>query len=95
MMMTAFLQEAFSHFGKETHAPFGHTGSYEADRDFVTQAIERVVDETLSRLRAVPSYRRRLEGPVIDAFIYIDETAVRHGTCFLDPRRFQPKSFRS
>ena len=73
MMMTAFLQEAFSRFGKQTKVPPGQAGSYNHDSGFLTQAIERVVDETLPRLRAVPGYRRRLEGPVTDAFLYIDE----------------------
>ena len=73
MMMTAFLQEAFSRFGREANDPFGQAGSYIPDSGFLAQAIERVVDETLPRLRAVPGYRRRLEGPVTDAFLYIDE----------------------
>ena len=73
MMMTAFLQEAFSRFGKEAKAPFSQAGSYTPDSDFLAQAIERVLDETLPRLRAVPGYGRRLEGPVTDAFLYIDE----------------------
>lgn len=73
MMITAFLQEAFSLFDKEARAPLGQAGSYNPDSGFLTQAIERVVDETLPRLRAVPGYTRRLEGPVNDAFLYIDE----------------------
>ena len=73
MMMTWFLEEAFSRFGKESNAPFGQGGPYTADSDFLAQAIERVLDETLPRLRAVPGYRQRLEGPVTDAFLYIDE----------------------
>jgi DNA gyrase/topoisomerase IV subunit A len=73
MMMTWFLQEAFSRFGKESNAAFGEGGPYTADSDFLAHAIERVLDETLPRLRAVPGYRQRLEGPVTDAFLYIDE----------------------
>ena len=69
MMMTAFLQEAFSRFGKEAKAPPGQAGSYTPESGFLAQAIERVLDETLPRLRAVPGYRRRLEGPVNDAFL--------------------------
>ena len=72
-MVTSFLQEAFSRFGREATAQFGRTGSYKPESGFLARAVERVVDETSPRLRAVPGYRRRLEGPVTDAFLYIDE----------------------
>ena len=86
MMMTAFLQEAFSRFGKEAKAPLDHAGSYNPDSGFLTQAIERVVDETSPRLRAIPGYRRRLEGPVTDAFLYIDELVEHMPGSFLCSR---------
>jgi hypothetical protein len=86
MMMTSFLQEAFSRFGKEIAAPNGLAGSYQSDSGFLSQAVERVVDGTSPRLRAVPGYRRRLAGPVTDAFLYIDELVERMPGSFLCSR---------
>jgi hypothetical protein len=86
MMMTTFLQEAFSRFSREVTDPYGQTGSYQSDSDFLAQAVERVVDETSPRLRAVPAYRRRLEGPVTDAFLYIDELVEQMPESFLCSR---------
>jgi hypothetical protein len=86
MMTTSFLQEAFSRFGREVAAPYSQTGSYQPDSGFLAQAVERVVDETSPRLRAVPGYRRRLEGPVTDAFLYIDELVEHMPESFLCSR---------
>jgi hypothetical protein len=86
MMMISFLQEAFSRFGREVTAPFGQAGSYQSDSGFLAQAVERVVDETTPRLRAVPGYKRRLAGPVTDAFLYIDELVERMPGSFLCSR---------
>ncbi len=69
--MVSFLEEAFSHFGRGATAHVDQAGS--PDRAFLAKAVERVVDETSPRLRAVPGYKRRLEGPVTDAFLHIDE----------------------
>jgi hypothetical protein len=77
MMMISFLQEAFSRFGGGVAGPYGQAGSTQLDSGFLAQAVERVVDETYPRLRAVPGYKRRLEGAVTDAFFYIDELVER------------------
>ena len=85
-MMISFLQEAFSRFGGVVAGPFGQSGADQLDSGFLAQAVERVVDETYPRLRAVPGYRRRLEGPVTDAFVYIDELVERMPESFLCSR---------
>ena len=86
MMMTSFLQEAFSRFGRGAAGPYNQDGSYQLDSGFLAQAVERVIDETSPRLRAVPGYRRRLERPVIDAFLYIDEQVEHMPDAFLCSR---------
>ena len=86
MMMISFLQEAFSRFGGGVAGPNGQTGSNQLDSGFLAQAVERVVDETYPRLRAVPGYRRRLEGAVNDAFFYIDGLVERMPESFLCSR---------
>ena len=86
MMMNSLLREAFSRLGREVAAPFGQTGSSHAGNDILAQAVERVVDETSSHLRAVASYRRRLQGPVTDAFRYIDEMVEHMPESFLCSR---------
>ena len=71
MIMASFLEEAFNRLGRGASAHFGLARP--SDSGFLARAVERVVDETSPRLRAVPGYRRRLEGPVTDLFRYIDE----------------------
>lgn len=84
--MMSFLQEAFSRLGREVSATLGPAESYQSDNGFVAQAVERVVDETSPRLRALPGYRRTLEGPVIDAFHYIDDLVEHMPGSFLCSR---------
>ena len=86
MMMSSLLKEAFSRFGKAAAAPHSQDGSYQSDSIILAQAVERVVDETSPRLRAVPGYMRHLEGPVTDAFRYIDELVEHIPGAFLCSR---------
>lgn len=72
-MMTAFLQYAFSRFSGNFSAWHEQAEAHKADSGLLGRAVEHVVDETYRRLRVIPGYRRRLEGPVADTFLYIDE----------------------
>jgi hypothetical protein len=86
MMMSTFLQEAFRRFGGDLVPVDKQTGRYEPGSDFLSQAVEHVLDETSSRLRALPGYRRRLEGPVTEAFHHIDDLVDRMPDSFLCSR---------
>lgn len=72
--MGSVLQDIFLRFGEAFHA---WNGEQNADppscSGTLKQAVEYVVDATFSRLRFLPSYTRRLQGPVATTFRYIDE----------------------
>lgn len=86
MMMTAFLQDAFRRFSGNFTAWNEQAGSYQPESGILTQAVEHVVDEISTQLRAIPGYRRRLEGPVTDTFRYIDDLIERMPGSFLCSR---------
>mgnify|MGYP001812841746 FL=1 len=71
-MLRALIKEAFASF---------HAGSEGWQEEIVTggrcnaklsRAIEHVVDQTDSRIRAVPRYDQRLRGPVENVFRFVD-----------------------
>lgn len=78
--MLQFLSSLFSSAAPETHAP---------DRELIEAAIERAVDGTDRRLRAIGDYRKRLFGPV--------ELAVSHVVSLVDslpaPAEISQQSF--
>ena len=84
-MMTAFLQYAFGHFRGNFRAWHDQAESHQ-DSGLLRRAVEHVVDETSSRLRVIPGYRRRLEGSVADTFLYIDSLVERMPGSFLCSR---------
>lgn len=84
-MMTAFLQYAFRHFRGDFGAWHKQAVSHQ-DSGLLRRAVEHVVDETSSRLRVIPGYRRRLEGPVADTFLYIDTLVERMPGAFMCSR---------
>ena len=86
-MMTAFLQYAFSRFSGDFSARDAQAGLPQPDNDLLGRAVEHVVDEISSRLRVIPAYRRRLEGPVADTFRYIDNLVERMPDSFLCSRK--------
>jgi len=86
MTIAAFLDETFSHFSGGFSAWYEEARNYQATRDASIQATEYVVDQTSPQLRAIPGYRRRLKGPVTDAFSYIDELVERIPVSFLCAR---------
>jgi hypothetical protein len=72
-MLTAFLHETFRLFGGALGArPLDAAADSQLGAS-LDQAVEHVVDETNSRLRALPGYGQRLRRPVEHAFRYIDE----------------------
>jgi len=75
--MGSILQDIFLRFG-------GAFKSWDAEQvaespcaGAITQAVEHVVDGTYSRLRLLPGYSRRLQGPVATSFRHIDELVER------------------
>ena len=86
MMMSAFLQEAFRRFGGNSSTWNEQAGSYQSESSILNEAVERVVDETSRRIRAIPGYRRRLEGPVTETLRYIDDLVERMPGSFLCSR---------
>jgi hypothetical protein len=86
MMITAFLEETFSRFSGRFSAWGEQAKKYQSENDALIQATEYVVDQTSRQLRAIPSYRRRLKGPVTDAFSYIDDLVERMPESFLCSR---------
>jgi cytochrome c5 len=58
----------------------------QSERDDLLQATEYIVDQTSHLVRAIPGYRRRLKGPVTQAFSYIDELVERIPASFLCAR---------
>jgi hypothetical protein len=72
--MSSLLQEMFQRFG----SAFKPSSVEQADghpscSGTLAQAVEYVVDETYSRLRFLPGYAKRLQGPVAATFRYIDD----------------------
>ena len=86
MMVTAFLEETFSRFSGEFSAWREQAKKYQSENAALMQATEYIVDQTSPQLRAIPGYRRRLKGPVADAFSYIDELVKRIPKSFLCSR---------
>jgi hypothetical protein len=86
MTIAAFLEETFSHFSGGFSAWHEEARNYQSERDALLQAIEYIVDQTSPQLRAIPGYRRRLKGPVTDAFSHIDELVERIPASFLCAR---------
>jgi hypothetical protein len=86
MIMTTFLQDAFRQFSGNFAVWQGQAGTGQPDRGQLAEAVERVVDETSRRLRVLPGYRRRLEGPVADTFLHIDSLVERMPGSFLCSR---------
>ena len=72
-MLANVLKEAFSNF----HAGFGawneESVSGGSCNTMLTRAIEHVVDETDTRIRAVPRYTQRLREPVEEVFQLVDD----------------------
>lgn len=85
-MMTAFLQEALRRFSGDFAAWHKQARSFQPDSGVLDQAVEHVVDKTSRRLRAIRGYRRRLEGPVTETFLYIDNLVERMPGSFLCSR---------
>jgi hypothetical protein len=86
MIMTAFLQDAFRQFSGNFAVWQEQASADQPDHDQLTEAVERVVDETSRRLRVLPGYRRRLEGPVAETFLYIDNLVERMPGSFMCSR---------
>jgi hypothetical protein len=87
MVMTAsFLQETFTRFSGGFSAWHKQAKNYQSESVALLQATEYVVDHTSPKLRAIPSYRRCLKGPVTEAFSYIDELVERIPESFLCSR---------
>ncbi|MGD8618381.1 MAG: hypothetical protein PVH54_04255 [Gammaproteobacteria bacterium] len=86
MMITPFLQETFSRFSGGFSAWHEQARNYQSESDALIKATEYVVDQTSPQLRAIPGYRRRLKGPVTDAFSYIDDLVERIPEAFLCSR---------
>jgi hypothetical protein len=86
MMITAFLQETFRRFSGNFSAWHKQARNYQSENGVIIQAVEHIVDQTSRQLRAIPGYRRRLKGPVTDAFLYIDELVERIPESFLCSR---------
>ena len=85
-MVTVFLQETFRRFSGGFTAWREQAKKYQSESAALIQATEYVVDQTNQQLRAIPGYRRRLKGPVADAFSYIDEVVERLPKSFLCSR---------
>lgn len=86
MTIAAFLEETFSHFSGGISAWHEEAKNYQSERDALIQATEYIVDQTSPQLRAISGYRRRLKGPVTDAFSYIDKLVERIPASFLCAR---------
>jgi hypothetical protein len=86
MVATAFLQETFSRFSGGFSAWRERAKKYQPERAALIEATEYVVDQISPRLHAISGYRRRLKGPVTDAFAYIDELVERIPVSFLCSR---------
>ena len=86
MTIAAFVEETFSHFSGGFSAWQEEAKNYHSGRDALIQASEYIVDQTCPQLRAISGYRRRLKGPVIDAFSYIDELVEHIPASFLCAR---------
>jgi hypothetical protein len=71
--MLAFLQETFRHFS----GSFRTWNQTPSSNHSVQRAVEHVVDETFTNIRALSGYAKRLHAPVANAFIYIDELVER------------------
>lgn len=71
-MFSAYIKEAFAsfHAGSDGWQEEPVTGGRCNAK--LTRAIEHVVDETDSRIRAIPRYEQRLKGPVEKVFRFID-----------------------
>ena len=86
LMITAFLQETFRRFSGNFSEWHKQAKIYQSESGVLIQAVEHIVDQTTSQLRAIPGYRRRLKGPVADAFLYIDDLVERIPRSFLCSR---------
>jgi hypothetical protein len=67
--MLAFLQETFQYFGGSFRT-WHHKPHF---NDTIQRAVEHVIEETFSNIRVLPGYAKRLQEPVANAFVYIDE----------------------
>ena len=85
-MMTAFLQYAFRRFSGNFSVWHEQAETHQQESGLLSRAVEHVVDETSRRLRVIPGYRRRLQGPVADTFLYIDNLVERMPGSFLCSR---------
>jgi hypothetical protein len=72
-MLAAFLEATFSRFGGVVD-PLSEAAA-STWQETLDQAVEHVVDEISSRLRAVPGYSRRLRNPVVTALRAVDRMA--------------------
>jgi len=72
--MGSLLQDMFLRFGEAFKARNDDPAADQPScSGTLTQAVEYVVDQTYSRLRFLPGYARRLNGPVEATFRHIDE----------------------
>ncbi len=72
-MLPGFLQETFNRFGGRFTSWNDEVAPGPSCARTLDAAVEFLVDETSSRLRAVSGYSRRLKKPVAAAFQYIDQ----------------------
>lgn len=70
--MVSFLHDVFRSFGEGVLAGERDVGGSQPCGGALTGTVEHVVDETYSRLRALPGYSRRLKEPVAETLRYID-----------------------
>lgn len=72
-MLRTFIKEAFAsfHAGSEDWREESVTGG--SCNAKLTRAIEHVIDETDSRIRAIPHYEQKLKGPVEKVFRFVDD----------------------
>lgn len=70
--MGSFLQEMFLRFSGAFTSWDGEEEAEQTCSGDLSRAVDHVVDETDSRLRALPGYSRRLKGPVATTFRYVD-----------------------
>lgn len=93
-MLNDFFQDTFKRFSGNFEVWYRLAGDRQPQSDIVVRAIEHIVDGISRRLRGIPGYRRRLEGPVTEAFHHIDELIEQipgpfmcsRSTFTLDPR---------
>jgi len=72
-MLSDFLQEAFHRFSGNFTSRSEQTTLDSACAISLDQAVDFVVNETSSRLRAIPKCAQQLEKAIVSSFKYIDE----------------------